>query len=96
MTVAKLRFELDRVLEISNANNDKIISGIVTFVFMKGVSELYIKVGHKITTSIVINEIVNVFANEDILGNKQSLVIATSGGLCIYLPDGLVKLKEKV
>ena len=96
MTVAKLRFELDRVLEISNANNDKIISGIVTFVFMKGVSELYIKVGHKITTSIVINEIVNVFANEDILGNKQSLVIVTSGGLCIYLPDGLVKLKEKV
>lgn len=95
MTVAKLRFELDRVLEISNANNDKIISGIVTFVFMKGVSELYIKVGHKITTSIVINEIVNVFANEDIFGNKQSLVIVTSGGLCIYLPDGLVKLKEK-
>lgn len=96
MTVAKLRFELDRVLEISNANNDKIISGIVTFVFMKVVSELYIKVGQKITTSIAINEIVNVFANEDILGNKQSLVIVTSGGLCIYLPDGLVKLKEKV
>lgn len=96
MTVAKLRFELDRVLEISNANNDKIISGIVTFVFMKGVSELYIKVGQKITTSITINEIINIFANEDILGNKQSLVIVTSGGLCIYLPDGLVKLKEKV
>lgn len=96
MTVAKLRFELDRVLEISNANNDKIISGIATFVFMKGVSELYIKVGQKITTSIAINEIVNVFANEDILGNKQSLVIVTSGGLCIYLPDGLVKLKEKL
>lgn len=96
MTVAKLRFELDRVLEISNANNDKIISGIVTFVFMKGVSELYIKVGQKITTSIAINEIVSIFANEDILGNKQSLVIASSGGLCIYLPDGLVKLKEKV
>lgn len=96
MTVAKLRFELDRVLEISNANNDKIISGIVTFVFMKGVSELYIKVGQKITTSITINEIVNIFANEDILGNKQSLVIVSSGGLCIYLPDGLVKLKEKV
>lgn len=96
MTVAKLRFELDRVLEISNANNDKIISGIATFVFMKGVDELYIKVGQKITTSIAINEIVNVFANEDILGNKQSLVIVTSGGLCIYLPDGLVKLKEKL
>ena len=96
MTVAKLRFELDRVLEISNANNDKIISGIVTFVFMKGVDELYIKVGQKITTSIAINEIVSIFANEDILGNKQSLVIASSGGLCIYLPDGLVKLKEKV
>lgn len=95
MTVAKLRFELDRVLEISNANNDKIISGIVTFVFMKGVSELYIKVGQKITTSIAINEIVSIFANEDILGNKQSLVIASSGGLCIYLPDGLVKLKDK-
>lgn len=96
MTVAKLRFELDRVLEISNANNDKIISGVATFVFMKGVDELYIKVGQKITTSIAINEIVNIFANEDILGNKQSLVIASSGGLCIYLPDGLVKLKEKV
>lgn len=95
MTLTKLRFELDRELEISNANSDKIISGIATFVFVKGVDELYIKVGQKIIASIVIKEIVNIFANEDILGNKQSLVIVSSGGLCIYLPDGLVKLKDE-
>lgn len=96
MTLSKLRFELDKVLEISKATSDRITSGTVSFVIMKDIDELYIKIGQKITTSITVDEIVNVFAHEDVLGKKQSLVIASSGGLCTYLPDGLVKLKEKV
>lgn len=94
MERSKLIFALDKVLEISKASPEKLVSGSVVFIAQYNSDELHIYSGVNVTAQLNIAQIRSVFATEDILGKKQSLVISSSGGLCTVLPDGLVKLKE--